>query len=89
MVSKYNYKKELSRRQKVYKQRKGYLIASWINRDMLLNVPKLSIALTKVRNRCIDTGSSRSIIGKYKMGRIYLKKVACRGWLTGIRKGSW
>jgi len=55
---------------------------------MLLNVSKLSIALTKVRNRCIDTGSSRSIIGKYKMGRIYLKKVACRGWLTGIRKGS-
>ena len=79
MVSKYSYKKELNRRIVYSKKRNNYLIISLLHRDKLLFVNKISSTLTKIRNRCVETGCSRSVLGKYKMGRIYFKKAASSG----------
>lgn len=59
-----------------------------MHRDNLLRIEKYSSFLTKIRNRCVETGSSRSVLGKFKMGRMCLKKLAGRGWLSGIKKSS-
>lgn len=45
--------------------------------------------LTRVRNRCIQTNRSRSVIGYYKLSRLRLLKLAHNRGLPGLRKSSW
>lgn len=44
---------------------------------------------TKISNRCIWTGRSRSIYSKFKMSRITFKKHASLGEIPGYSKYSW
>jgi len=44
---------------------------------------------TKIRNRCILSGRSRSIYRRYHVSRIVFRELATRGHLSGIRKVSW
>ena len=44
---------------------------------------------TRIRNRCILTGRSRSVYKKFRISRIAFREMASQGVLTGIYKASW
>jgi len=46
-------------------------------------------AKTRLKNRCILTGRSRSVYKKFKISRIIFRELALKGLLVGIRKASW
>lgn len=46
-------------------------------------------SVTRIKNRCIITGRSRSIYRLFKMSRIQLRKLASEGALPGLSKYSW
>lgn len=54
----------------------------------LSSQPKKASA-TKLKNRCISTGRSRSILGSFNMSRLMLRKLAREGSIPGLRKSSW
>ena len=58
---------------------------------MAINSNKISRIshLSRVRNRCIITGRSRSILRKYKISRIIFRDFALKGFLSGIRRSVW
>jgi ribosomal protein S14 len=46
-------------------------------------------SVTRIKNRCILTGRSRSVYRFMQLSRIQLRKWASNGFLTGITKKSW
>ena len=54
----------------------------------LSTLPKVA-SLTKLKNRCVFTGRSRSILGQFNMSRLMLRKLAREGSIPGLRKSSW
>ena len=44
---------------------------------------------TRIRNRCIITGRSRSIYSQFRMSRIVFREMASNGLIPGIYKSSW
>jgi small subunit ribosomal protein S14 len=44
---------------------------------------------TQIKNRCIITSRSRSVISSYKISRLTFRLLASNGLLSGIRKSSW
>lgn len=54
----------------------------------LARLPRNSSS-TRIRNRCIITGRSRSIFKKFRISRIVFRTLASNGNLVGIRKLSW
>jgi len=43
---------------------------------------------TKIKNRCVLTNRSRGVYRQIKMSRLFFKKYALCGMLTGIKKAS-
>nr|QIQ23006.1 ribosomal protein S14 [Coleochaete scutata] len=54
----------------------------------LAKLPRNS-SRTRIRNRCIITGRSRSILKTFRISRIMFRTLASEGNLVGIRKSSW
>lgn len=52
----------------------------WISRNAFL---------TRVRNHCVITGRSRSVLQKYKVSRIIFRNFALKGIFTGVRRSVW
>jgi len=48
-----------------------------------------SMYRSKIRNRCIYSGSGRSVFGAYKLSRFFFKMFARNGQINGITKSSW
>jgi small subunit ribosomal protein S14 len=46
-------------------------------------------APSRMRNRCLLTGRSRSVYRKFKLSRLMFREMASAGLLPGIRKASW
>lgn len=46
-------------------------------------------SLTRIKNRCILTGRSRSVYRFFKLSRIQFRKLASEGCLPGVSKYSW
>lgn len=46
-------------------------------------------SLTRIKNRCILTGRSRSVSRFFKLSRIQFRKLASEGSLPGLAKSSW
>jgi small subunit ribosomal protein S14 len=46
-------------------------------------------SITRIKNRCILTGRSRSVYRFFKLSRIQLRKLASDGSLPGLSKHSW
>ncbi|KAL0949622.1 hypothetical protein HGRIS_009667 [Hohenbuehelia grisea] len=44
---------------------------------------------TTVKNRCIETGRGRGIIGEFGLCRFQFRQKALRGELNGVQKASW
>ncbi|CAN8287550.1 unnamed protein product [Cochlearia groenlandica] len=58
------------------------------NRYKLSKLPRNS-AFTRIRNRCVFTGRSRSVTELFRMSRICFRGLANKGALLGIKKSSW
>jgi len=43
----------------------------------------------RLKNRCLQSGRSRSTFKKYKLSRIKLRELALLGYLPGFKKASW
>jgi len=62
-----------------------------IRLNAYINFKNVSIlsTITKIKNRCVLTNRSRSVYRKFKMSRIFFKKLALDGLLIGVKKASW
>ena len=49
----------------------------------------LNSSRTRIRNRCVITGRSRSVWRSFRISRIQLRKLAIEGLLIGVKKSSW
>lgn len=45
-----------------------------------------NVSITKIRNRCIMNGKSRSVFSKFRLSRFYMKSLSRNGSLAGILK---
>nr|WFG74040.1 30S ribosomal protein S14 [Cavernulicola chilensis] len=45
--------------------------------------------LTRIKNRCIFSGRSRSVYRQFKISRILLREWALSGRLHGVKKSTW
>jgi small subunit ribosomal protein S14 len=45
--------------------------------------------LSRISNRCVITGRSKSTYRRFGFSRIVLRKLFLRGILRGVRKSSW
>nr|YP_009330436.1 ribosomal protein S14 [Coccophora langsdorfii]ANS72208.1 ribosomal protein S14 [Coccophora langsdorfii] len=46
-------------------------------------------SLCRVKNRCVETQRSRSVINFYKLSRLEFRRLASKGLFPGMRKASW
>jgi small subunit ribosomal protein S14 len=46
-------------------------------------------SLTRVRNRCVVSGRSGSVLSDFRLSRIRFRELALRGKLPGVKKASW
>ena len=53
------------------------------------NVFSNNSSITRIKNRCVLTGRSRSIYRFFKLSRIQLRRLASQGRLPGVVKYSW
>ena len=60
----------------------------WKIQRNFINIPNVS-SLTRIKNRCILTGRSKSVYRFFKLSRIQLRKLASEGFLPGVSKYSW
>lgn len=55
---------------------------------LLAKLPRNS-SKTRIRNRCILTGRSRSIYKQFRVSRIVFRNLASQGFIMGVKKASW
>lgn len=55
--------------------------------QLMLNSMKSSPA--KIKNHCVLTGNTRSIIKPFRLCRTQFRQLALRGELPGVKKGVW
>lgn len=46
-------------------------------------------SISKIKNRCIMSGKSKSVFRSFKLSRIMFRKLANNGNIIGITKGGW
>jgi len=50
---------------------------------------KMIYKYSRIHNRCVLTGRSRSLVSKFRLSRIVLRKLSAIGFIPGINKSSW
>jgi len=97
----YIVKREKVKRKIVLKkERKRILLRSiWQNRQIsfalrylvFLEIMGMEINSNKnrLKNRCIETGRSRSILREFHISRLRFRERMRRGEMPGVRKSSW
>ena len=45
--------------------------------------------ISRIRNRCIETGRARGVIKDWGLSRLSFKRLADQGKLPGVRRSSW
>lgn len=48
-----------------------------------------TVSPLRIKNRCILTGRSRSILSSYRLSRLAFQRLAKEGKIVGLRKASW
>lgn len=43
----------------------------------------------RLKNRCILSGRGRFILSSFSLSRLMIRKLACEGFIPGLRKSSW
>jgi small subunit ribosomal protein S14 len=57
--------------------------------SMLLSKLPRNSSKTRIRNRCILTGRSRSVYRLFRFSRIVFRDLASHGEIPGVQKSSW
>lgn len=57
--------------------------------NIYLSRYKRNSSITRIKNRCVISGNSKSIIRKFKISRHMLRKYIHNGYVPGIIKSSW
>lgn len=60
----------------------------WKNQQKFFLINNNS-SITRIKNRCIVTGRSKSIYRFFKLSRIQLREFASQGLLPGLSKYNW
>ena len=76
--------------------REAKLVGKWLalisdkilSQNSVSSIPRNS-SRTRIQNRCIETGRSRSVLRFCKLSRIILREKASKGTIPGVRKASW
>ena len=55
--------------------------------DLARHPPDAS--LTRVRNRCVQTGRGRGVVGEFGLSRMKFRKLADFGMLAGVTRSTW
>lgn len=45
--------------------------------------------MTQIRNRCVESGHSRSVLKDFRLCRTQFRELAKKGDLPGVKKGVW
>lgn len=54
-----------------------------------LNEKKALGSRSRIKNRCVITGRSRSVFKKFRLSRIMIRNLAIKGDLPNLSKSSW
>lgn len=46
-------------------------------------------SVTRVRNRCVQTGRGRGVVGEFGLSRMKFRKLADFGMLAGVTRSTW
>lgn len=57
--------------------------------QLQLSVIPNYMRMTQVKNRCIETGHSRSVLSDFRLCRTQFREKARSGDLPGVKKGVW
>jgi len=98
---KYLVEKDKKRRKIFEKHEKQRLCLKALSRDkrlafslrllykLKLQMFKKNSSKTRIKNRCVFTGRSRSTIRFFRMSRLQVRDLYIKGLLYGVRKSSW
>lgn len=62
---------------------------AFFNEKLASHQLKARYSITRIRNRCVLTGRSRSLIRFFRLSRIKFREYASSGRLFGVQKASW
>ncbi|CCK71041.1 mitochondrial 37S ribosomal protein uS14m KNAG_0F03770 [Huiozyma naganishii CBS 8797] len=57
--------------------------------QLKLNMMPNYTRLTQVKNRCVESGSARSVLSDFRLCRTQFREKSLRGELPGVKKGVW
>ena len=89
------WKKKDSRKRLTLKKNESFHLSSKFFLDIkLFKNPKVFasknyLSKVSIKNKCLLTGSSKSIITEFRLSRINFRLLALKGFLPGIRKAVW
>ena len=64
----------------------------WLQKNLKSSIGKSNqknCSITRIKNRCIESGRARSILRFCRLSRIVLRDKASRGLIPGASKASW
>lgn len=85
------YLKSLERKSNLKKLLNNRNLAVDLRYKIQVEYNKLNSNSSQVglKNRCIETGRTHSILKSFKLSRIKLRELASKGGLNGLSKSSW
>lgn len=57
--------------------------------QLKLNILPNYMKMTQIKNRCIASGSARSVLSDFRLCRTQFRDKALKGELPGVKKGVW
>jgi ribosomal protein S14 len=83
------YVKRIYRKQTLNDHRLPEEFRMEAKRSLILEGPARNQSITRVRNRCVDTGNPRFVIQWYRRSGLRVREMARSGLLPGVYKISW
>jgi small subunit ribosomal protein S14 len=68
---------------------KNEKLSKQLRESLYIGQPNTPDKRNKIRNRCVLTARSRSVIRFFSLSRIKFRELALKGLLFGIKKSSW
>lgn len=88
-ISLYNKNKEKRKKLRLMRDNKNLSLEDRFNaQSSLAQLPRNS-SKTRICNRCELSGRGRGVLRKFKLSRIWFRKLASECKLPGVTKASW
>jgi ribosomal protein S14 len=56
---------------------------------LLEKLAKDGAFLSRIRRPCLRTGRNRSVLGRYRVSRLEIRRLLAKGVVPGLQKASW